>query len=339
MAAEPHLTVLAKYASTVGAAEAVPQPVGGLSGARLWRLRTPAGEYGLRRWPEGQLDGGRLTFLHFLLRHAAKHGAPPVPVPVRTVDGGTFVTFDGTYWQLEPWLPGSPDVEGASSLHRLTGAAEALAGFHRAVVDYPAPEERRGPSSAMRQRLQLWTEARDGGIEAIRRGLTGGGVRDDALAVRTAEAAAWYLHDFETRQTRLGPAVAAAAERSLALQPVLRDVTREHVLFVGDEVSGLVDFGSTAVDHPAVDLARWLGSYVGDDEVLRSTALDAYRRVAPTIDDDPEFASLVDLFDRSGIWLAAYRWLRWIYVDGRRFENSELAAARIAVLLRRLRGC
>ena len=327
--------VLGNYAPTLGAAEPVEVRQLGLSGARLWRLRSPAGEFCLRRWPDGQLELGRLAFVHFLLRHVAKRQGPPVPLPVRTVAGETFVFHDGTYWQLEPWLPGRAD-EAPPTTTRVVAAAQTLAQFHRAAVDYPVAEDRRGASGALVQRRQLWIEARDGGIEAIRRALVDAS-RTDLAAQRAAEPAAWYLHDFESRQTRLGPPLVEAADRSFPLQPVLRDVTRDHVLFVGDEVTGLVDFGAVAVDHPAVDVARWSGSFPLD-AARRGAALAAYRSAAQSTDDASEFAALVDLFDRSGTWLAVYRWLRWIYVDRREFDAPERVVDRIAALVARLRN-
>src|SRR5205085_7730253 len=69
---------------------------------------------------------------------------------------------------------------------------------------------------------------------------------------------------------------ALAVAPQLALQPAIRDVHHEHVLFTGDQVTGLIDFGALRIDTPLTDVARLVGSLVGDDAEARRIALDAY---------------------------------------------------------------
>jgi len=51
------------------------------------------------------------------------------------------------------------------------------------------------------------------------------------------------------------------AHTALPLQPCVRDIWHDHVLFTGNEVTGLMDFGALAVDTPATDIARLVNSF------------------------------------------------------------------------------
>jgi Ser/Thr protein kinase RdoA (MazF antagonist) len=97
-----------------------------------------------------------------------------------------------------------------------------------------------------------------------------------------------------------------------------------------------VDYGSVKVDHVAVDLARLLGSLVEGDAERTAAGLTAYARLRPLTDRDWR---LVRLLDETGAVLAAANWLRWLYHDGRRFEDRAAVAERLTRLVRRLERC
>ena len=97
------------------------------------------------------------------------------------------------------------------------------------------------------------------------------------------------------------------AWRSAVLQPCLCDVWHDHVLFEGDAVTGLVDYGGVKVDNVATDLARLLGSLAGDDPVLRDAGLRAYSRLRPLSLAEE---ALVPVLDRTGTLLGIANWLR-----------------------------
>jgi Ser/Thr protein kinase RdoA (MazF antagonist) len=110
-------------------------------------------------------------------------------------------------------------------------------------------------------------------------------------------------------------------------------VWRDHVLFVEQRVSGLVDYGSMKPDHVAVDVARLLGSMVGDDSHAWHVALEAYRAERPLSELEVELAQVLD---RTGTLLGAANWLKWIHREQRDFESRELVAARLAELVNRM---
>jgi Ser/Thr protein kinase RdoA (MazF antagonist) len=114
----------------------------------------------------------------------------------------------------------------------------------------------------------------------------------------------------------------------------LRDVWHDHVLFSRDEVTGMIDFGAVDFDTPAVDVARLLGSLVGDDAEGWQAGLAAYTAARPLSHDETR---AIAALDAAGTVLAGCNWIRWIYTDGRRFENREQVVARFAKLLDRAR--
>jgi homoserine kinase type II len=127
--------------------------------------------------------------------------------------------------------------------------------------------------------------------------------------------------------------LAAAARIALPLQPAIRDVWHDHVLFTGDEVSGLVDFGALRIDTPLADVARLVGSLAGDDLPARDHALAAYHALRPLSDQD---RTLIDLLDRSGVLLAGFSWLEWLYLDRRTFDDLPAITRRLETILLRL---
>jgi Ser/Thr protein kinase RdoA (MazF antagonist) len=121
--------------------------------------------------------------------------------------------------------------------------------------------------------------------------------------------------------------------RALPLQSCLCDVWHDHVLFEGDTVTGLVDFGGVKTDHVAVDLARLLGSLVEDRAELRAAGLEAYRRIRPLSLLEEE---LISVLDETGTLVGLMTWLKWLYVDIRPFENRASAARRVQALVDRV---
>jgi len=115
------------------------------------------------------------------------------------------------------------------------------------------------------------------------------------------------------------------------VQPCLCDVWHDHVLFDGDRVTGLIDYGAAKVDHVAVDLARLLGSLVPSELDRRAAALRVYQGIRPL--PQPE---LVELLDRTGVVVGLTNWLRWLYHEGREYADRPAVTGRIAGLVRRL---
>src|SRR5207237_10847988 len=72
------------------------------------------------------------------------------------------------------------------------------------------------------------------------------------------------------------------------------DLHREHVLFTGDTVTGIIDFASSKRDHPALDLARYLGDAAGDDDSLLNLGVEVYREASGSVAVPPEIVRYLE---------------------------------------------
>jgi len=306
-----------------------PRPLGnrgGFSGARLWRLDGLAGPLCLRAWPTA-MSPSRLDFIHHYAIHARAADLAFVPRLFPSSGGATQVQYAGRLWELQEWLPGEADYHRRPSPAKLRAACSALAELH-ACWQGAAPKDA-GPCPAVRRRLDAVREWREL-IASGWRPLSQAAAADPA---RAAAESAWRVLPYwiEIIPDLLKP----WTDRAWPLQPCLCDVWHDHVLFDGDRMTGLVDYGAMKIDHPAVDVARLLGSFIGEDEDAEgwTTGLTAYRGVRPFTAEEEGLARALDL---SGTVIGAATWLRWLYHEGREFEDRAAAGRRLESLTTRL---
>jgi len=95
----------------------------------LWRVRSAAGDYILRRTHVERLPE-HTAREHLVLRHLADAGWS-VPMPVAIEDGSTYLRIDDRTWWLAPWLPGRrPPMNGRTAARIGT----LLANLHDALA-------------------------------------------------------------------------------------------------------------------------------------------------------------------------------------------------------------
>lgn len=295
---------------------------GGFSGAWLWRLETPAGDFCLKAWPADGMTIERLTRIHHLLSAAHRSGVDFVAHVSPTSAGPTLVASGGRVWDCSTWLSGVADFHDGPSGARLQSAATALARLH---IAWQNLQSRIGPCPVVKRRL-----------DALRSW-------QDLVAGRWPPNPAWDdpIRPWAERAWHLLPRAAPQAARALIgwldvplpLHPCWCDPWHDHVLFVGDRVSGLIDYGAVKEDHAAIDLARMLGSLVGNDMAAWQVALAAYRAIRPLSDRE---AMLALVLERAGLVNALVTWLRWLYHDGRVFEDRGAIARRLQTMVKRL---
>jgi len=300
---------------------------GGFSGALFWRLETDRGPLCLRAWPPEHPCRERLEFIQAVLWHASQEGFRRAPLPLETRTHAGYVCEAGRFWQLEAWLPGKADFHERPTPERLRAALRALAEFHLAAATFPLPERPPGAVPGIAERRDRLL------------GLSSDHLRQLSEAVVPGDwpALAWRAGQWLALAPRAIPrvrgCVARAAEFSAPLQPCIRDVWHDHVLFDGDRVTGLIDFGALRADHVAGDVARLLGSLAGDDRESWRQGLDAYSGLRPL---EPDEIALVEAFDEANTLLAGLSWLEWIYLDGRQFSDRQAVVERLDAHLPRL---
>jgi homoserine kinase type II len=364
--------ILHQYA--LGAEPARVRPLGsagGMSGAKFWRVsladtmlaadastmpysalangngsrasRSSHHRFALRRWPAEHPAPDRLRFIHAVLGHAVRHGVAVVPLPIRTATGETFVRRGRHLWELAPWMPGKADFRRAPNTARLRAAMIALAKFHVAVADYSESSQRstiEGRHAVARHFARLMELAHRGVKELTK-----------AINKKTWPEFAPLAHQFVEALPRVVPPALAQLEPlasvPLPLQPCIRDIWHDHILFTGDEVTGIVDFGALDIDTPATDIARLLdslSSFVNRKTVspLRAAqaqqktwqaGIDAYSSVRPL---SPEELQAAGALNASGTILSGSNWIRWIYIDKRTFSSQEQVLDRFRRIVERL---
>lgn len=296
---------------------------GGFSGAALWRIDGPAGSLCLRAWPPHETET-RLHFRHRLMTLARQNSLPFVPAIFPTLDGVSTVAQAGRLWDLTEWLPGRADFHERPSVTRLEAACTALAQLH--AVWRNLPNTATGCPAVQRRMtfLEEW------------HGLLRSGWRPPAIItmndpLRPIVERAWCV---------LPSAIEKVPQRlqrwqsgQPRLQPCVGDPWHDHLLFEGDHLTGLIDYGAVKVDHVAADLSRMLGSLVGNDAAGWQVGLQAYRRLAPLSAEEEELAHALD---ETGIILGVANWLRWLYEEKRPFADRSAVAQRLTELVERL---
>jgi len=301
---------------------------GGFSGAQFWRLTTASSCFCLRRWPREHPSPRKLRWIHGVLAHVWDQGFRVVPRPVPSRDGQTFVEADGYLWELAPWLPGRADYHERPSATRLRAAMQALARFHAAAVTFPAKSSY-GNSPGINERLRSLGALMGGGLAELRHGMGANAAVWPDLAARAGP-----LLD---RLSLAAPAVqrrlAGVENRQWPLQPCVRDIWHDHVLFEEDRVTGIIDFGAMRTDHVAVDIARLLGSLARDAAGDWQIGLEAYAQVRPLSADELD---LIKAFDESSVLMSGLSWIEWVFLQRRRFEQPAVILARVDENLERL---
>ena len=323
-----HLDVLAVYPDDC-------QPVslrslgsaGGFSGARFWRVEAPCGSLCLRRWPREHPSPETLEFIQAVLWHVASEGFELSPLPRETGSHRGYVRHDGHLWELAPWMPGKADFRQRPSPRRLQQAMITLARFHLAAAAFPLPDLPESPSPGIGQRLERLQKWLNGELLELAKCVEPG------LWVEIDNAVSRILHSVPRSSGRVLAMLSDSVGLGVDLQPCIRDVWYDHVLFEGDVVTGLIDFGSMQPDNVACDVARLLGSMALDDRDSWRVGLEAYRAVRTLSDDE---IKLVGIFDKSTVLMSGLNWIDWIYRRRTVFENRRPIPARLDEIASRL---
>lgn len=287
----------------------------GFSGAQVWCGSDDSPRVALKAWPLG-ISRERAQQIHVWLARAAH--LPFVPAVFPGAGGETVFVESGRVWDCCEWKLGAPRVNPTPA--EVEAACEAVARLHEAWAGSPHV----GPCPGVLNRLRVLAE-NEPLLRAEPDSLPPVAPPLDPLLRRAVGAA-----------KRLAPQATKSlqpwADREFTLQPCVRDLRAEHVLFEGARVEGIIDFGAMAVDSPAVDLARLLGEYA-ETGALFSAGLAAYRRVRPSFDAPDEF---VHLLARVGGVCSLLGWLVRLIVRREPVLDAAAIGSRLARLVARV---
>jgi hypothetical protein len=336
----------------------------GLSGARLWKLQGFNSDctYVLREWPANHPSWAQLNWIHRVLAHAFAAGCCFLSTPMINSKGQTISQVPaaglslgetgqaatishacGRLWEVSHWMPGTADFNADPNPNRLRNMMLALARFHLASAQVTLDFHQ---SQNIQRRLDLLCELSSGaalaqiqharcttadiapGLEPVVNELRLTFLRlAPVLVERLLQVPIADRHLRSTTSVSQFPAI-------LPIQPILRDIWHDHVLFKKDEVSGIIDYGAMQMDNVAFDIARLLGSTAADDSEMWEQAILAYCEIRQLSQAE---LGLLGWIDQTGVLLGSYHWLRWLLLEHRRFTNSALINRRISFLQHRLK--
>lgn len=236
-------------------------------------------------------------------------GLPFVPDVHTNRRGSTVTNRDGTVWDLTSWMPGQADFLTNPTQRRLGSAMAALAAVHR-VWRPRVPKF--APCPGIVRRFEILTRFS----------------LSHAIPPQLGEAVALLRPRIPVSQEQLKPWL----RHPLPVQPCLCDVRHDHLLFTGEELTGLIDFGAARRDHPAVDLARVLSDLSENDESWFDRGLAAYRDCGGPV-EIPE--RLVRVLAETGLVCAVIGWVERLMTaspDHAGFQRLQLLLPRLAMI-------
>ncbi len=223
-------------------------------------LHTERGEFLLTLY-EKRVEEADLPFFLGLMEHLAQRGVN-CPQPVRARFGATIGRLAGRAAAIVTFLEGlsvrRPSVEHCGEV------GEALARMHAAGADFP-----------LRRRNALSIEGWPDLFEAAQS-------RADEVALGLARETAAQLDALQ----RLWP-------KALPDGVIHADLFPDNVFFLGDRLSGLIDFYFACNDFLAYDLAICLNSWAFENDAVFNPAkgramIEGYRRVRPLTPEEVE---------------------------------------------------
>ncbi|MEM1227058.1 MAG: phosphotransferase [Planctomycetota bacterium] len=317
----------------------------GLSGDEVFRVEClDDGEcYALKASHWDAKRASRATTIERVIHDSSRSCAALTPcVPTRAARSTHVHVIGDIAFRCFPWREGE-SISGGASRASIKTCMTTIASVHSALAGIPVDRttSRAWASGTRRQHRQR--------LDRIRETLSASGVPrhcpgplgpaiDEAYwclhdAVRSGRCDGWrhQLDDLETQRNE-GPS-----------QWILKDLHCDNILLNQCDGSvAIIDHDAAAVDVPAVDVARCLGSVPRLQDQFQSAsdamawAAAEYRRIRPFSTAEQDLAELLMV---SG-WLGSLaNWVVWTNQEQRVFAWSDAAlASRISELAGRFRS-
>lgn len=320
-------TILPRW--PISATEVSPLQSSGFSGANLWKINASQPKpLCLKHYRSSDLTVKQLDGIHRVLIHAFNEGCDFVAKPLRLTDGFTTVVAGpdnsptAGLWDLSNWVPGCAVTSFNNA--QIVSAFASVARFHKSAAQVnlafgPSPNLSyrqsqlaklvRPDSSTLDQASDLLKTA---SIDSALRGHLATLVD---LLQRVPQS---HIASLRTRLNEF-------STMELPLHPVVRDLRAEHLLFTGDQLTGLVDFDAMQMDSVAYDLSRLTSSMRLDESQLH-LALSTYHSARPI---QAAEAKLVQLLTAVSTLLAPLSWVNWLVLEQRSFGNLAAVERRL----------
>ncbi|HCP11238.1 MAG TPA: hypothetical protein DIT89_02785 [Planctomycetaceae bacterium] len=241
---------------------------------------------------------------------AAQQYAGWIPIPRRadrdSADGtGLIVERSQQAWQVESWCRGVSLVT-APTASELQSAAVTLLRLYASGREFGACcantslANTVAPSPAVLRRAGLVEELCQGGWQQLQNVVS-------RWPEAEATAARRYLAVLQHWLPWLRQQLQNWCRNAVPLQPVLRDLRAENLLFDAGEVSGVIDWDAAAVDHPCLDAARLLRTWHLNHAGQMAAAAIAW---ADHWQLSNEQRLLLIVLDASGVLLNPVVWFR-----------------------------
>lgn len=313
--------VLSGY-TAIGAVGQLEPLVPGFSGSSLWKVTAAAGAFVLRKHPTDSTTAEQLRFVQEVAIHVGQGGFRQVAKALVATSGECFVSRARDLWQVHPWVSGESLQDARPTPQQVSIAMQTLADWHLAASSLPRPAGSPAvtipPATTRRQQRLDEVQAQIG---------RWGNAIDGHLGTAAREAAATVLALFPLVTQQLSEPWLKASRIKSPIQPCIRDIWRDHVLFAADgTVAGLIDLFGLGWDSVATDVARLLGSLAVDDAEIWQTGLNAYHGRRTLSDDERR---LVEVYDLVNVAVSGCNWVEWLFVERREFTNVEGAIARL----------
>lgn len=329
----------------------------GMSGASIFRVEQPS-PLALRRWPQGTpMD--RVREIHSLIDSAAGH-CELLPKFQRVADQDHTTVTDrrGFIWELADWMPGRPLPFTATS-EQIQAGARAIARVHASFLRVAGARSstslhadfRGAPSPGILARLERIEFLSKQLPQMAEQTISGSVPREVECLLEQARKQ--LLANWPTISVRLTESLMGLRGSELGIQPILRDIHREHALFDAGKIAGIIDFDAIAWDSPAFDLARWASSFsrfTANSNKILDVTLAAYlaelsfpdgQRILDrdisvgdiSVGQGALLRKVMGVLVRASSWISLANWAIWLLLERRQFADFQRVGTRISRLL------
>jgi Ser/Thr protein kinase RdoA (MazF antagonist) len=299
-------------------------------GYTTFQLSTAKGDFALRRKKGSPIEirtkhpdiDQRLNGQHAFMTFLHDHGFPVAP-PLFTRDGRSHVSLSGIPYSLYPFINGQPIERG--NLRQLARAGQTLGVFHQLTAAYegPTPISLDASPKMFRDGYEVFLQHAD--------------ALDEMLG---ACGIAGSIYSFRANLMELEEEIQNLTYGNLPQAVIHGDYPGENILFKGDDVVGVLDFGRSRREARVLDLANVTQS-------LMRTTFDDYESFLPFLQvfatgykqalplDELEYEAL-PLLTQTRVALKAFDRARRLVKKGNDIGDKLLGLQKFMLLARRL---